>query len=192
MNHVGGGELEDHGDSDGNPDVVGRHDVILRSKSSVGAGVAGVPRPLMRVHLDADGARRRLGTFEVPEVPVHVGERVDEKVPVHPEQDHGNGTHHQRDGAAGPVRVQRGTAPVFQERPDHRRRDYGEDHRDGGKREMDELVDAEAVHRHVVRQSVAVLRYGRRGHRPPPRIAYTASATTAYGTAIIAPSSSAS
>src|SRR5437870_8807706 len=32
-------------------------------------------------------------------------------------------------------------------------RDYGEDHRDGGKREMDELVDAEAVHRHVVRQS---------------------------------------
>jgi hypothetical protein len=141
------------------------------------------------VDLDPDRALGRFGAGKVPEVLVHVVERVDEEVAVDADEDHPHRAEHDRDRAPGPMGVVRGSiAPVLHERPDQRGGDHDEDHRDCGDGEVDELVDAEPVERDIVGQPVTSLRNGRRrggarrnsrkrydgargGQRPPPRMA---------------------
>ena len=57
--------LHDDRAADGNVQLVERDDVVGRVEDAVGAGVADVPRPLLRP--DLDGERMVLGARELPQ-----------------------------------------------------------------------------------------------------------------------------
>jgi hypothetical protein len=129
--------------------------------------------PLVRLDLDAHGALLRLGGGEVPEDLPHVDDGVEEQRAVHRDQDERDEPDDDPDGSLAAVVVGRGVrAPVAHQGEDQRRRDDHEDDRHREEREVDEPVDAAAVHRRV----------GRHGHphgSPPARIArMTTTATT--------------